>query len=162
MEIERKFLLENKSIIDEIKTKYNKKKIIQDYLYVDDYTVIRKRKLIDSVGEKYIYTVKTMKTGISVNEFEKEITKKEYISLKINPDYNTIIKDRYIVPYLDNLKIEIDVFHGIYEGINFAEIEFMDEEQAYKIKLPEWLGKDITNIISNSQMAINDIKWKLT
>ena len=123
---------------------------------------IRKRKLIDSVGEKYIYTVKTMKTGISVNEFEKEITKKEYISLKINPDYNTIIKDRYIVPYLDNLKIEIDVFHGIYEGINFAEIEFMDEEQAYKIKLPEWLGKDITNIISNSQMAINDIKWKLT
>ena len=162
MEIERKFLLENKSIIDEIKTKYNKKKIIQDYLYVDDYTVIRKRKLIDSVGEKYIYTVKTMKTGISVNEFEKEITKKEYISLKINPDYNTIIKDRYIVPYLDNLKIEIDVFHGIYEGINFAEIEFMDEKQAYKIKLPEWLGKDITNIISNSQMAINDIKWKLT
>ena len=69
-----------------------------------------------------------MKTGISVNEFEKEITKEEYESLKINENFYTLTKDRYIIPYLDNLKIEIDIFHGIYEGIIFAEIEFKDEK----------------------------------
>lgn len=161
MEIERRFLINDNNIINEIKKNYSHKEIIQDYLYIDDYTAIRKRKIIFNSIEKYIYTVKTMKTGLSINEFEKEVTKDEYNSLKLNNSYNTLIKDRYIIPYLSNLKIETDIFHGIYEGIVFAEIEFKSEEQAYKIELPQWFGKDISSITSNSQMAMKNIKKEI-
>ena len=158
MEIERKFLINDKNAINNIIKNYNKKEIIQDYLYIDSITAIRKRKIVDKKIEKYFYTVKTMKTGISVNEIEKEITQKEYDELKLNPKYNSIIKDRFVIPYLDNLKIEFDLFHGIYEGIAFAEIEFKNEEEAKNTKLPSWFGKDISNLITNSQMAIKNIK----
>ena len=158
MEIERKFLVTNKNVISNIIKKYDRKEIIQDYLYIDSFTAIRKRKIVDKKVEKYFYTVKTMKTGISVNEIEKEITKKEYDKLKLNPKYNTIIKDRFVIYYLNNLKIELDLFHGIYEGIAFAEIEFKNEEEAKNTKLPNWFGKDISNLVTNSQMAIKNIK----
>jgi len=161
MEIERKFLIHNKSRIEKIKKEYSKKEIIQDYLYLDTYTAVRKRKIVNASDIQYIYTVKTMKEGFSVNEFEKEITEHVYQSLQLNQSYYTIIKDRYIVPYVDNLKIELDVFHGIYEGIVFAEIEFESEEQASKIKLPEWFGQDISKSITNSQMAIKNIKEEI-
>lgn len=161
MEIERKFLVKNKSIIDKIIKDYSKKEIVQDYLYIDDYTAVRKRKININSIEKYTYTVKTMKTGISVNEFEKEINLNEYNSLKLNENYITLVKDRYVVPYLNDLKIEIDVFHGVYEGIIFAEIEFTDEKQAKETILPQWFEKDISTLFSNSQMAIRNIKEEI-
>ena len=104
MEIERKFLVKDINAINEIISKYPKKTITQDYLYVDDYTAVRKRKIEKSGNTKYVYTVKTMKVGISVNEFEKEITKEEYDALKINAEYITLSKDRYVIPYVDESK----------------------------------------------------------
>ena len=59
---------------------------------------------------------------------KKEITKEEYDALKINAEYITLSKDRYVIPYVDDLKIEVDVFKGVYEGIVFAEIEFKSEK----------------------------------
>ena len=38
---------------------------------------------------------------------------------------------------LDDLKVEIDIFKGEYNGLIFAEIEFPSEEDAKNIKLPE-------------------------
>lgn len=158
MEIERKFLITDKNAINNIIKNYTKKEIVQDYLYIDYFTAIRKRKIVTGSIKKYFYTVKTMKTGLSVNEIEKEITQDEYDKLKLNLKYNSIIKDRYIIPYLENLKIEFDLFHGIYEGISFAEIEFKNEEEARNTKLPDWFEKDISNFITNSQMAMENIK----
>ncbi len=43
MEIERKFLVKDINAINEIISKYPKKTITQDYLYVDDYTAVRKK-----------------------------------------------------------------------------------------------------------------------
>lgn len=45
MEIERKFLVKDINAINEIISKYPRKTITQDYLYVDDYTAVRKRKI---------------------------------------------------------------------------------------------------------------------
>ena len=59
MEIERKFLVKDINAINEIISKYPKKTITQDYLYVDDYTAVRKRKIEKSGNTKYVYTVKT-------------------------------------------------------------------------------------------------------
>ena len=151
MEIERKFLIKdiNKLQLDN----YTSKQIIQDYLYVDKLTAIRKRKIIENNQTRYIYTIKTEKSGYSVNEIEKEITKEVYENLTVNNNCNQIDKIRYVIPYKDNLKIELDVFRGTFSGIVFAEIEFRNEEQANNIELPEWFGEEISNKITNSMMA---------
>lgn len=158
MEIERKFLVKDLNKVKEIIKLAKKNEIIQDYLYIDDYTVVRKRKIVEEKIIKYKYTVKTMKTGISVNEFEKEITEREYEKLQINNKYFTLKKDRYIIPYFNNLNIELDIFHDIYEGVIFAEIEFKDEIQANEMEIPNWFYKDISNLYTNSQMAFENLK----
>lgn len=84
MEIERKFLVKDISGID--LSKYSRKQIVQDYLYKDLYTIIRKRKIIKDDNEIYKYTIKTDKKGVTVNEIEKEITKSDYDMLKTIED----------------------------------------------------------------------------
>ena len=68
------------------------------------------------------------------------------------------MKKRYFIPYIDNLTIELDIFGGIYGGLVFAEIEFKDENQANSIELPKWFGKEISNLVTNSDMAIKPSK----
>ena len=155
MEIERKFLINNVNHLT--LNRFANKEIIQDYLYVDDFTAIRKRKIIEDKDCIYTYTVKTNKVGIKVNEIETKITKEQYENLKINESFNQISKTRYIIPYKDNLKIELDVFHEKYEGIIFAEIEFESEGQAKNTELPTWFGKELSYNITNSEMAIKPV-----
>ena len=155
MEIERKFLINDLKGLNLSEYKY--KKMTQDYLYIDKFSVIRVRKIETENEKKFKYTIKTAKSGISVNEIERDITQEDYLELtkQINPNYNTIEKTRYIIPYIDNLKIELDIFHGIYEGIIFAEIEFESEEKANITKLPDWFGIELSSKITNSDMAFS-------
>ena len=139
MEIEKKFLVKNISHLD--LSNYNKIEMVQDYLYIDKLTIVRKRKCIKNNKTTYTYTIKTDKKNLSVNEIEKEIT-----------------ETRYIIPYIDDLKIELDIFHGIYDGIVFAEIEFNSEEQANSIPVPEWFDKELSHTITNSDMALRKIE----
>lgn len=155
IEIERRFLIKD---IDKVKTlieqyKDTRKTIIQDYIYSDLLTAIRKRKIIMNGNEKYIYTVKTGSKTLSVNEYEEELTKDQYDSIKLDSSRYTIEKDRYIIPYENDLKIELDVFHGKYEGLIFAEIEFKSEEQAINTNMPEWFDVEIGKIISNNLLS---------
>ena len=143
MEIERKFLVKDISGID--LSKYSRKQIVQDYLYKDLYTIIRKRKIIKDDNEIYKYTIKTDKKGVTVNEIEKEITKSDYDMLKTIEDYNTINKTRYIIPIENDLEIELDIFHDKFEG--------KDEKQANEFKVPDWFDKEITTEITNADMA---------
>ena len=155
MEIERRFLVKDLSSLD--LSQYKCKRIIQDYLYKDKFTAIRKRKTVLDDNVSFTYTIKTRKIGISVNELENEISEEEYNNLKVHPNFNHIDKTRYIIPYIDNLNIELDVFNDNFDGIIFAEIEFKSEEQAHSVKLPEWFGPEITNKLTNSDMASRSI-----
>lgn len=156
MEIERRFLVTN---LNEINLEsYSSKQIIQDYLYVDTFTAIRKRQIVVDGEHKYKYTIKTGKSNFSVNEIEKEISENEYHNLVKNPNYHTINKTRYIIPYLDDLIIELDVFHEEYDGLIFAEIEFKSEEQAKSTLLPNWFGKELSTKLTNSMMATMEIE----
>ena len=155
MEIERRFLVKDLSSLD--LSQYKCKRIIQDYLYKDKFTAIRKRKTVLDDNVSFTYTIKTRKIGISVNELENEISEEEYNNLKVHPNFNHIDKIRYIIPYIDNLNIELDVFNDNFDGIIFAEIEFKSEEQANSVKLPEWFGPEITNKLTNSDMASRSI-----
>ena len=155
IEIERRFLVKDKEKVNELIEKYaeSKKTIIQDYIYSDLLTAIRKRKIIKNGNQKFIYTVKTGRNLLSINEYEEELTKEQYDSIVPDSSRYTIEKDRYIIPYKNDLKIELDVFHGKYEGLIFAEIEFKSEEQAKNTPIPEWFDVEIGNIISNNKMS---------
>ena len=155
MEIERKFYIRDSKMIEDLKDKYKdtKKTIEQDYIYSDIFTAIRKRKIKKGDTIKYVYTIKTGRKGYSVNEIEQEITENQYNKLVKDKNRNTIIKDRYLIPYINRLIIELDVFHGVYEGIVFAEIEFESEEQAVNADIPEWFDIEIGDLISNDMMS---------
>ena len=56
MEIERRFLVNDVSNLN--LRQYEHKQIIQDYLYKDEFTAIRKRKTIENNNTIYSYTVK--------------------------------------------------------------------------------------------------------
>lgn len=151
-EIERKFLVKDTSSIS--LESYNRRTITQDYLYNDNITTIRKRKIQEGENTKYYYTIKTDRSGkYSVQEIESQIEEEVYNKLKLDENRNTIIKDRYNIPTKDGLIIELDVFHGIYEGIVFAEVEFPSEKEAEEFKVPDWFDKELTGKITNNMMT---------
>ena len=155
MEIERRFLVKDIAKVEELIDKYkdSRKAIVQDYIYTDMFSAIRKRKIEKNGNVKYIYTIKSGDRGISVNEIERQLTEDEFNELKKDDSKITIDKERYCIPYIDGLIIELDVFHGVYEGIVFAEIEFESEEQANRISIPEWFGVELTGKVTNARMT---------
>lgn len=150
-EIERKFLVKDITKLN-LET-YDKKHIIQHYLYSDKFTVIRKRQIEENDEKIFYYTIKHRINKYTAEEKENEITEEEYENIKINKDANVIDKERYIIPIENGLKIELDVFKGIFKGIIFAEVEFPSEEQAINFKIPDWFGKELTGKISNNMMT---------
>ena len=64
--------------------------------------------------------------------------------MKEKADGSIISKTRYIIPIENNRKIELDIFHGYLEGLQFAEVEFESEEEAAAYQQPDWFLEDVT------------------
>lgn len=54
-------------------------------------------------------------------------------------------KTRYLVPLLEDLIAEVDVFHGKLEGLVLVEVEFPSREAMEIFVPPEWFGRDVTD-----------------
>ena len=140
MEIERKWLVN----IDQIPYDLNALptyEITQAYISFSPTIRIRQ---IDQ-GTKNILTIKSSSKdgGLSREEYEIEITEKQFDKLLKKCEGKILSKTRYIVKE-DNLKLEIDVFHKDYEGLCYLEIEFEDPLQAEEYPDPSWTKKDVT------------------
>lgn len=144
MEIERKYLLKK---LPENLDSFEKKEIEQGYL--NRRPVLRIRKSND----KYIFTYKLNqalpgdKGPICNEEIEAPLTEEAYFHLREKVDGHTISKTRYIIPYSADGKdytIELDVFHGLLEGLYYAEVEFESVEDAFSFSKPEWFGDDVS------------------
>jgi len=160
-EIERKYSIKNlpdnlliTKIID----------IEQTYVWIDNNTIIRIRKVLDRKEEKtqYIYTIKTkgdIQNGDNQNicqkyEIESNISEKEYEELKQKKISNFINKTRIIAPIEDELKVEIDIYYDYLEGFLTAEIEFPNELSAENFNKPDWLGEELGyKEFSNGKLA---------
>ena len=81
---------------------------------------------------------------MSREEYNLPLTAEAYEHLKPKADGILITKDRYVIPEKDRLFIELDVFHGEYEGVLLAEVEFPTEEAANAYTAPDWFGEDVT------------------
>ena len=136
MEIERKFLIEK--IPFELEN-YEHHELSQGYISVSP--VIRIRKSDDS----YILTVKSGGL-LAREEYEINLSEEEYTSLIPKVEGNFIDKTRYIIPLeKEKLRVELDVFHGIYDGLIYAEVEFPDIETAEGCTPPEYFGREVTS-----------------
>ena len=134
MEIERKFLVTS---IPENIEQYEKHEIDQGYISTEP--VIRIRRL----DEKLILTVKS-KGLLSRQEFELELDADEYRNLSEKVSGNLIRKTRYKIPLPEGYTIELDIFHGDFDGLCYAEVEFPDEDTAKKFNPPAYFGREVT------------------
>lgn len=144
-EIERKFLVKSDAFIAQATTSYE---IMQGYLCKDPEKTIRVR-IRDA---RAFLTIKSslLRDGIAKFEWEKEIDLADAKELMKICLPGAISKTRYIIKAKgegskakeDDLKWEVDVFHGRLEGRVLAEIELSDEHEAFE--RPDWLGEEVT------------------
>ena len=102
---------------------------------------------------------------IGQTEYNMPLTAEAYEHLAAKADGNIIIKKRYLIPlnedaFDDNIleahpelkqameersiKIELDIFEGVFEGRMIAEVEFPSEQAALVYHPAEWFLKDVT------------------
>ncbi len=120
MEIERKFIVHN--LPDNLDS-YPHSEIEQGYLCMEP--VIRIRRM----NKQYFLTFKS-KGLMARTEHEFPLDKAAYEHLLPKVDGILISKTRYKIPDEHGFIIELDVFHGEYEGLVMAEVEFPSEEVA--------------------------------
>ena len=140
LEIEKKWLVDINKIPYDL-SKADITKIEQTYICFSP--EIRVRRLNN--GQSYTFAVKTGITadGMTRNELEEEITKEEYESMVKKQEGNTINKTRYQI-YDDGYIYAIDIFSGDLAGLVYLEVEFENQEDANKFKIPNWVKRDVT------------------
>lgn len=153
VEIERKFLVK--------KTKFNIPAggypVTQGYLCSGESPTVR----IRIKGDKGFITIKgkSGKSGLSRYEWEKEISLADAVELLKLCTSGIIDKTRHEIDFHGYI-YEVDVFHGLNNGLIVAEIELEREDQ--KFEKPDWLGKEVTSDkkYRNSYLSKNPfINW---
>ncbi len=133
-EIERKFLIDTELW----KPKDEGIKIVQGYLSTDRHRVVRVR----TKGDKAFLTIKGNQKGITRTELEYEIPVNEAtVMLEMCLDF-PIEKTRYLENF-GGLLWEIDIFHGVNQGLFVAEVEL--ENEAQHVELPKWITKEVSD-----------------
>ncbi|WP_029322744.1 CYTH domain-containing protein [Butyrivibrio sp. AE3004] len=166
VEIERKFTV--KELPHNLES-YPVRIIEQGYLNVVPAIRVRRE------DDHYYMTYKVKKDFLKVSDHENDeigkteynmpLDKESYEHLVLKADGNVIKKKRYILPLNEDgfhdkaigekLKIELDVFEGVFEGRILAEVEFPDEETASLYKPADWFLDDVTGDVnySNAHMS---------
>lgn len=134
MEIERKFIAGE--ILFDL-TNFKCLNIEQSYISTNPTIRLRKS------NENFILTVKGS-GGICREEFELNITEKQYLHLLNKIETPILTKKRYLVPIENNLTAEIDVYSGNLDGLKTIEVEFKSLEFAESFVPPYWFGKDVS------------------
>lgn len=148
IEIERKFLIHKSDLPKKIKN-YKHDNIIQGFLNLKPCIRVRK------IGKKYFFTIKTLANKKLVNkaksndmvrmEYEIPIDKKTFNKLIKLCSGRIIDKDRYYIPYKNNV-IELDIFNNSFKGLIYAEVEFNNLNNANNFVPPSWFYKEVTGI----------------
>ena len=136
MEIERKFLIEKENLPENLAS-YPCHRIEQGYLCTSPVVRIRRQ------DDDYFLTYKSK--GLMVRREENlPLDADSYRHLLKKADGNIITKTRYKIPFDNGLTIEIDVFHGKFQGLILAEVEFPTEDAANAFIPPDYFGEDVT------------------
>ena len=154
-EIERKFLVRKDGSYKAMASSHSH--IRQGYMACKGATVrIRLR------DDKAYLTIKgpSRNGGMSRFEFEREILVEEADEMFKLCVGGVIDKTRWIVPYEGHI-FEVDEFHGINDGLLFAEVELKTEDEHFE--KPPFLGPEVTGNrhFYNSHLLVNP-QWRET
>lgn len=145
IEIERKFLVRDRSVLDGLQGE----RMVQGYVSTG-HTTVRVR-----LGAQGSYlTLKGSGDGISRPEFEYPIPSSHAQELLANHCLlGVLVKTRYRVPFAHGRAFEVDVFGGALTGLVTAELELFNADDAFAA--PAWLGVEVTHDkrYSNSALA---------
>ena len=150
MEIERKFLIQKKALPDNLE-QYPSNELEQAYIITEPVLRIRKK------NDAYILTYKG-EGLMSREEIEVSLPKDAYEKLLTKCEGNIITKTRYCIPEKNQLTIELDIFHGQFEGLYIAEVEFSDENTALSYCPPSWFGREVTNENTFHNSTLSEMK----
>ena len=156
-EIERKFLVRKDGSYKAMASSHSH--IRQGYMACKGATVrIRLR------DDKAYLTIKgpSRNGGLSRFEFEREILVEEADEMFNLCVGGVIDKTRWIVPYEGHI-FEVDEFHGINDGLLFAEVELKTEDEHFE--KPPFLGPEVTGNrhFYNSHLLVNPYpQWRET
>ncbi len=134
MEIERKFLVKELPDLSGIKSiPYERY-----YLRVDE----KLEERIQKKGDKYELETKEVKSSLERTKDKKDISKEEFEELKRGKENEGIIREGYNLS--SNPNISIKIYHGKFEGLVRAEVEFKSTEESENYNPESWMGKEIT------------------
>lgn len=140
MEIERKYLIDLNNLPDSVKTA-EAFEMVQTYINYSPEIRVRK---INNLY--YFLTMKLPKdnVGLAREEVEYSITPEDYEELLKKQVGNTIYKTRYEL-FINNIKIEVDIYAETLIGLCVAEVEFQNIKKSEAFVPPEWFGPEITS-----------------
>jgi len=156
IEIERKFLVDMLSW--EQLNKPEGKIYRQGYLLSE----VNKSVRIRASNEEAFITIKGKTEGAIRPEYEYSIPLNEALELLNDLCDHEISKTRYEIIF-DNKKWEVDVFHGVNEGLIVAEIELKDEHEIFS--KPDWVTREVTGDAKyyNASLALNPFRnWQVS
>ena len=98
-------------------------------------------------------TLKGKRIGASAKEHEFLISDEVFEEVVSHKQYPEISKTRYNWMGEDGMIWEVDEFEGLLGGLVIAEVELSREDE--DVKLPNWLGLEITHLRnwSNADLA---------
>ena len=121
----------------------------RNYLASTDAWTTRLRQRDDD----YILTYKAKVSGDTSLELEWNVEGGVARRLLAKGPFPAVEKTRYVLTGADGLTWEVDEFEGLLGGLVIAEVELTREDEA--VKLPDWLGLEITHLgnWSNADLA---------
>jgi adenylate cyclase len=135
-EIERKFLTSSRSWQSAVSKVSD---IRQVYLATTECASVRIR-IKDDVSA--FLAIKSAEAGPTRSEFEYPIPVADAEALFELRIGHIVEKRRHIV-VVDGRRWEVDLFHGVLDGLIMAELELDAAEQQFQ--KPDWLGKEVTD-----------------
>ena len=134
VEIERKFLVKTDAWRDQAT---HSERLRDGLVAREDDLKVRVR----CYGHRTTLCVKGGRTGIAREEFEYDIPADHAAAIFALCVDRILEKTRHYVPGLTGVW-EVDVYHGLLDGIVIAEIELPSETTS--VSLPDWVGAEIT------------------
>lgn len=131
-EIERKFIVRDTAILKNL----SGRRMLQGYLSATPVTT-----RVRIVGEEAFLTIKGRPSGITCDEFEYAIPMADAQQLMALCGDQVIEKTRYTIALGERI-FEVDVFHGLHEGLVLAEVELPAADTP--VDIPEWLGEEVS------------------
>lgn len=131
MEIERKFLIRKMPDLTGIQPVHYERY----YLHRDENVEERIQKK-DSI---YEYEYKKRISSLERTKEKRSLSESEFFELKQRAS-EAIIRDSYLLPS----GVSIKIYHGKFEGLVRAEIEFKTREEATQYQPVSWMGEEIT------------------